>query len=71
MPSKFNPKKIMIMKKTYVHPEFEIFEVETTGSILQGSVIMGGDDNRAGAGFEELSNKRQPAGPWDNAAPWE
>ena len=59
----------MIMKKTYGRPEIEIFEVEAEGTILQVSSLgMGGDDNRTDGGFEELSNKRQPASsPWDSS----
>ena len=54
------------MKKTYVRPEIEIFEVEAEGTILQVSSFgMGGS---TGDGFEELSNKRQPASsPWDSS----
>ena len=72
--SKFNPKKIMIMKKVYIKPELEIFEVEPAGMMLIGSLHMGGDDNSGfagGAGWEgQLSNKREPEAPWDKS-PWE
>lgn len=66
----------MIMKKTYIHPEFELFEVETEGAILQGSINMGGDTdgdgeedrvNPDGSDWEDLTNKRTPWG----TSPWE
>ena len=66
------------MKKTYISPDIEIFEVEPTGSILQGSPLnMGGDNDGdgnedrvdpEGGDWEDLSNKRKP---WSNSAPWE
>ena len=65
--SKFNPKKIMIMKKVYIKPELEIFEVEPAGVMLLGSVNMGGP---ADGDFEQLSNKREPEAPWSKS-PWE
>ena len=58
------------MKKTYISPDIEIFEVEPTGAILQGSLNM--SDDRTDGDFGELSNKRQPSSsPWSNSAPWE
>lgn len=66
----------MTMKKTYISPDIEIFEVEPTGSILLGSLNMGGDkdgdgeEDRGGPGdndWEDLTNKRNPWG----SAPWE
>ena len=73
--SKFNPKKIMIMKKVYIKPEFEIFEVEpAVGMMMKGSLLMGSDDNSGWAGGDDwegqLSNKREPEAPWDKS-PWE
>ena len=69
--SKFNPKKIMIMKKVYIKPEFEIFEVEPAeGMMLKGSLHMGEEDERTDGDFEEFSNKREPNAPW-NKSPWE
>ena len=73
--SKFNPKKIMIMKKVYIKPEFEIFEVEPAeGMMLKGSLHMGGDGQDGWAGGDgwegELSNKREPEAPWDKSL-WE
>ena len=69
--SKFNPKKIMIMKKVYIKPEFEIFEVEPAeGMMLKGSLHMGEEDERTDGDFEEFSNKREPEAPW-NKSPWE
>ena len=77
--SKFNPKKIMIMKKVYIKPELEIFEVEPAGVMLLGSSLnMGGDTDGDGvedrvnpddleSDFEEFSNKRNPWG----KSPWE
>ena len=66
--SKFNPKKIMIMKKVYIKPELEIFEVEPAGMMLMGSTDM--SDERTDDDFEQLSNKREPEAPW-NKSPWE
>ena len=73
--SKFNPKKIMIMKKVYIKPEFEIFEVEPAGMMMEvSSLNMGGDGNSGFAGGDgwegQLSNKREPEAPWDKS-PWE
>ena len=77
--SKFNPKKIMIMKKVYIKPELEIFEVEPAeGMMLKASLNMGGDTDGDGeedrinpddpeSGWEDLSNKRNPWG----KSPWE
>ena len=66
--SKFNPKKIMIMKKVYIKPELEIFEVEPAeGMMMKASLNMGGP---ADGDFEQLSNKREPEAPW-NKSPWE
>ena len=65
--SKFNPKKIMIMKKVYIKPELEIFEVEPAGMMMKASLNMGGS---ADGDFEELSNKREPEAPWSKS-PWE
>ena len=76
--SKFNPKKIMIMKKVYIKPELEIFEVEPAGMMLMGSLNMGSDTDGDGwedrvnpddpeSGWEDLSNKRNPWG----KSPWE
>ena len=61
------------MKKVYIKPEFEIFEVEPAGMMLKGSLLMGeGDGGFAGGdGWEgQLSNKREPEAPWDKS-PWE
>ena len=66
--SKFNPKKIMIMKKVYIKPELEIFEVEPAGMMLMGSTDM--SDERTDDDFEQLSNKREPEAPWSKS-PWE
>ncbi len=62
----------MIMRKVYIKPEFEIFEVEPAGVMLIGSLNMGGDDkgdrvNPDDDDWEDLSNKRNPWG----SAPWE
>ena len=65
--SKFNPKKIMIMKKVYIKPELEIFEVEPAGMMMKASLNMGGP---ADGDFEQLSNKREPEAPWSKS-PWE
>ena len=76
MQSKFNPKKIMIMKKVYIKPGLEIFEVEPAGMMLKGSLLMGGDTDGDGvedrinpedSDWEEFSNKRSPWG----KSPWE
>ena len=73
--SKFNPKKIMIMKKVYIKPELEIFEVEPAeGMMLKASLNMGKEDEDGWAGGDgwegELSNKREPEAPWDKSL-WE
>lgn len=72
--SKFNPKKIMTMKKVYIKPEFEIFEVEPAGMMLKASSLdMGSEEDRVNpddpeSGWEgQLSNKRNPWG----KSPWE
>lgn len=66
--SKFNPKKIMIMKKVYIKPGLEIFEVEPAGMMLIGSTHI--SDERTDDDFEEFSNKRESNAPW-NKSPWE
>ena len=67
------------MKKVYIKPELEIFEVEPAeGMMLKASLNMGGDTDGNGvedrvnpddpdSGWEEFSNKRNP---W-NKSPWE
>ena len=64
------------MKKVYIKPEFEIFEVEPAGMMLMGSLNMGGDTDGDGEedrinpdddDWEDLSNKRNPWG----KSPWE
>ena len=67
------------MKKVYIKPELEIFEVEPAGVMLLGSSLnMGGDTDGDGvedrvnpddpeSDFEEFSNKRNPWG----KSPWE
>lgn len=66
----------MIMKKVYIKPELEIFEVEPAGVMLIGSLNMGGDTDGDGEedrinpdddNWEDLSNKRNPWG----KSPWE
>lgn len=67
--SKFNPKKIMIMKKVYIKPGLEIFEVEPAGMMLKASDFNISDE-RTDDDFEEFSNKRESNAPW-NKSPWE
>jgi hypothetical protein len=58
----------MIMKKVYIKPELEIFEVEPAGVMMKASSLdMGGP---ADGDFEQLSNKREPEAPWSKS-PWE
>ena len=59
-------------KKEYIAPAIELFEIESEGSILQGSISVGAAKNGQGemieVGAEDaLSNKRQPWG----SSPWE
>ena len=56
------------MKKVYIKPELEIFEVEPAGMMLMGSTDM--SDERTDDDFEQLSNKREPEAPWSKS-PWE
>ena len=57
-------------KKVYIAPAIELFEMESEGCLLQGSVEMQtgtGEYDAAGA----LSNKREPNNaPW-GSSPWE
>lgn len=62
-------------KKVYLAPTIELFEFETEGCLLSGSVKVGvaKDSNQqvievdaAGA----LTNKREPGNPW-SSSPWE
>lgn len=59
-------------KKVYIAPTIELFEIESEGSILQGSVIVTVAKDDEGNYIETdaenaLSNKRQPWG----SSPWE
>ena len=59
-------------KKEYIAPAIELFDMETEGNILQGSIGVGAAKNDQGqmieVGAEDaLSNKRQPWG----SSPWE
>ena len=62
-------------KKVYIAPAIELFEIESEGSILQGSVIVtvakddGGNYIETDAG-NALTNKREPGNPW-SSSPWE
>jgi hypothetical protein len=57
-------------KKVYIAPAIELYEFETEGCLLEGSILVRkgeGEYDAAGA----LSNKREPNNaPW-GSSPWE
>lgn len=63
-------------KKVYLAPTIELFEFETEGCLLEGSLRFGTaidkdtqqviEVDAAGA----LTNKREPGNPW-SSSPWE
>ena len=62
-------------KKVYIAPAIELYEFETEGCLLGGSVIVGvaKDDNQQVIEVDAggaLSNKREPGNPW-SSSPWE
>ncbi|MBR4128574.1 MAG: hypothetical protein IKT92_03775 [Bacteroidaceae bacterium] len=57
-------------KKVYIAPAIELFEMESEGCLLQGSVVMLTGTDQVNAD-EALSNKREPNNaPW-GSSPWE
>lgn len=60
------------MKKEYIVPTFEIFEL-CPENMIANSFDQGGDGEEFNPdeGDIELSNKRQPDTPWGATAPWE
>lgn len=62
-------------KKVYIAPAIELFEIESEGCLLKGSVVVGvaRDDNQQLIEVnadEALTNKREPGNPW-SSSPWE
>ena len=57
-------------KKVYIAPAIELFEIESEGCLLKGSVLITtGTDELDASGA--LSNKREPNNaPW-GSSPWE
>lgn len=63
-------------KKVYIAPAIELFEFETEGCLLNGSVVVGvAKDKNTQQVIEvdaggALTNKREPGNPW-SSSPWE
>lgn len=57
-------------KKVYIAPAIELFEFETEGCLLEGSVLMNTGTGQVNAD-DALTNKREPNNaPW-GSSPWE
>lgn len=57
-------------KKVYIAPAIELFEIESEGCLLEGSILMKTGTGEMNAG-DALSNKREPNNaPW-GSSPWE
>lgn len=63
-------------KKVYIAPAIELFEIESEGCLLNGSVVVGAAIDKNTQQIIEvdaggaLTNKREPGNPW-SSSPWE